>query len=315
MAVAVGAQNGHSGHFSLLVGPLVAHFVAHYFGEKDCSISPYRLKVNMPKCWSAPNSHSAFVLSWISVTVTVAAAVGGILGFIKTGSALLLCYGLENGVDFLSSVVVLWRFYCPHSTPEIEAKLKHREKRASIAISFILFMLGLGIVATAVDDFLHGAETPEELQLVLGISFVSILIFGLLTIIKFHYAILLESASLHKDAICSLIGTTLSAALFINTLIIDHFPEAWWIDPAVALGCGIASIIIGLYALFMASCVQKLPICSPKWWFLSQGDGKDEITGRDLEPQDFIPNESDEEANGGETEMTQNKQPETSPVV
>lgn len=262
----------------------------------------------MPKWWSEPDSHHAFVLSWISVLVTVAAAVTGIYLFVKTGSALLLCYGLENCVDFLSSVVVLWRFYCPHSTPEIEAKLKHREKRASIAISFILFVLGLGITATAIDDFVNGAETPEELRIVLGISFISILVFGLMTIVKFHYAVLLESASLHKDAICSLIGTILSAALFINTLIIDHYPEAWWIDPAVALGCGIASIIIGLYSVFLAGCVHKLPICSPRWWFLSQGDGKDEITGRSLGPEDFIPNQD-----GDETEMT--AKPETSDVV
>lgn len=266
----------------------------------------------MPKWWSAPDSHNAFMLSWLSILITVAASLSGILLFIETGSALLLCYGLENAVDFLSSVVVLWRFYCPHSTPEIEAKLRHREKRASIAISFILFVLGVGIMSTAIGDFVNGAETPEELRLVLGISFVSILVFGLMTIVKFHYAVLLESASLHKDAICSLIGTVLSAALFINTLIIDHFPEAWWIDPAVALGCGIASIIIGLYAIFMAGCVQKLPICSPRWWFFSQGDGKDEITGRELSPEDFIL-EEEENGGGGETEMTEN--PETSDVV
>jgi hypothetical protein len=282
-----------------------------YKGQKEDNFTLYSFIFTMPKWWSAPDSHNAFVLSWISVLVTVAASVGGCIGFVRTGSALLLCYGLENGVDFLSSVVVLWRFYCPHSTPEIEAKLKHREKRASIAISFILFLLGAGIGATAIDDFTNGAETPDELRLVLGISFVSILVFGLLTIVKFHYAVLLESASLHKDAICSLIGTVLSAALFINTLIIDHFPEAWWIDPAVALGCGIASIIIGLYAIFVASCVQKLPICSPRWWCLSQGDGKDEITGRELGPEDFVPEED------GETEMTESKEnkPETSDVV
>jgi len=282
-------------------------------GKEHANTSKEYINNTMPKWWSAPDSHNAFVLSWFSVFVTVAAAVTGILLFLKTGSALLLCYGLENCVDFLSSVVVLWRFYCPHSTPEIEAKLRHREKRASIAISFILFLLGTGIMATAIDDFVNGAETPDELRIVLGISFISILIFGLMTIVKFHYAVLLESASLHKDAICSLIGTVLSAALFINTLIIDHFPEAWWIDPAVALGCGIASIIIGLYAIFVAACIHRLPICSPRWWFLSQGDGKDEITGRQLGPEDFIPGEEEEEEDGGETEMTE--KPETSDVV
>lgn len=164
-------------------------------------------------------------------------------------------------------------------------------------------------MASAIDDFVGGAEEPEELRLLLGISFISILVFGLLTIFKFHYAILLESASLQKDGICSLIGTVLSGALFINTLIIDHRPEAWWIDPAVALGCGIASLIIGLYALCMAACIQKIPIWSCRWWLLSQGDGKDEITGRSLGPEDFVT--GDEE----ETEMTKKTQPETSDVV
>jgi divalent metal cation (Fe/Co/Zn/Cd) transporter len=261
----------------------------------------------MPKWWSQPDSRDAFVLAWVGILIEVAAAVTGLVIFASTGSALILCYGLENCVDFLASVVVLWRFYCPHAlTAEVEEKLRHREKRASIAISFILFLLGSGITATAIHDFVNGAETPDELRIVLGISFVSLLIFGLLTIIKFHFSVLLESASLRKDGICSLIGTILSGALLVNTIIIDHQPNAWWIDPAVALGCGIASIIIGLYAVCAAACVQKLPICSPRWWFLSQGDGKDEITGRPLEQDDFIP---------GETEMTERGKPETSDII
>jgi divalent metal cation (Fe/Co/Zn/Cd) transporter len=147
----------------------------------------------------------------------------------------MLCYGVENCVDFLSSVVVLWRFYCPNSDPELEKRLARREKRASIAISLILGLLGLGILLTAIDDILKGAEDTEKLRLVLIVSFVSIFVFGLLTVIKFHYSGMLQSASLLKDGICSLIGTVLSAALFSNTLVIDNVPGAWWIDPLVAL--------------------------------------------------------------------------------
>mmetsp|Transcript_21692 Transcript_21692/g.50060 ORF Transcript_21692/g.50060 Transcript_21692/m.50060 type:complete len:261 (+) Transcript_21692:47-829(+) len=240
----------------------------------------------MPIWWSKPTSHHAFVLSWISVVITLIAAGGGIAIFVMTDSALILCYGLENCVDFLSSLVVLWRFYCPNLTPEVERKLQAREKRASIAISFILGILGMGIIGAAIDDFEQGMEPVEELRLLLGISVTSILIFGALAVVKFHYSVLMKSASLHKDGICSLIGTILSAALFINTLIIQHFPEAWWIDPAVALGCGIASLAIGMHAIIYASCMQKIPIYSINWWIYSQGDGTDEFTGRELEPKD-----------------------------
>jgi divalent metal cation (Fe/Co/Zn/Cd) transporter len=206
--------------------------------------------------------------------------------FQVNGSALILCFGLENCVDFLSSAIVLWRFYCPELTPEVEKKLAGREKRASIAISLILMFLGIFIIFAAMDDIEQGVEEEEKLRLVLWVSLTSIFIFGVMCIFKFHYSILLQSASLHKDGICSLIGTILSGALFINTLVIKHFPEVWWIDPAVAVACGIASILIGLYAVCVAMCVKKIPIYSLKWWYWSHGDGTDEITGRELTPVD-----------------------------
>ena len=202
---------------------------------------------------------------------------------------MILCYGLENGVDLLSSAVVLWRFYAPDSDldPSIEAKLQKREKRASVAISFILLLLGIFIATQAVDDFLRGMEDPQQLKVLLGISIVSIFIFGTMAVIKFQYSVALSSASLHKDGICSLIGTILSAALFVNTLIIKQIPDAWWIDPSVALGCGIAAINLGLYAIVYTSYVQKVPIFSLNWWKSSSGDGMDEISGRDLGPEDL----------------------------
>uniref|UniRef100_A0A7S1UYQ0 Cation efflux protein transmembrane domain-containing protein n=1 Tax=Grammatophora oceanica TaxID=210454 RepID=A0A7S1UYQ0_9STRA len=244
----------------------------------------------MATFWSSPTSRHAYILSWVSLVITIIAAGGGIGIYAVNGSALMLCYGLENCVDFLSSAVVLWRFYCPELNPEIEKKLAGREKRASISISIILGLLGIGIMIAAIDDFTQGMEEEKQLRLILGVSVVSILIFGCLAVFKFHYSILMNSASLHKDGICSLIGTILSAALFINTLIIKHIPDAWWVDPAVAMGCGIASICIGIHSIVVAYFVQGIPIFSVNWWFYSQGDGTDEISGRELGDADINTN-------------------------
>lgn len=53
----------------------------------------------------------------------------------KTGSSLCLAFGVENSVDFLSSVIVLWRFFVPHGLTEaVEKKLQKREDRASLAM-------------------------------------------------------------------------------------------------------------------------------------------------------------------------------------
>lgn len=252
--------------------------------------------------WNEPTAKDAFILSWISVVLTAGAAFAGIVFFTVTGSALCLVFGLENCVDFLSSVVVLWRFYCPGEiTKAREEFLQKREKRASMAISFILVLLGVGVMAAAADDLSGGAEPNDELNVVLVIATVSVFIFGALTLVKFRYADKLSSASLYKDGQCSLIGTVLAIGLFSTTFIIEAAPNVWWLDPVFALVCGFVALIMGLHAIVVASCFQGLPIFSPHWWFVSQGDGMDEIAGRELGPEDFG------EAGEGAVEMSSPK--------
>ena len=91
-----------------------------------------------------------------------------------TGSSLILCYGLENLVDFLSSIVVMWRFYLPHKDPDREELLMKREKRASVAISFILALLGLAVLIAALEDFAH-QETKANLRIISIVSIVSVI--------------------------------------------------------------------------------------------------------------------------------------------
>ena len=160
---------------------------------------------------------------------------------------------LENCVDFLSSAVVLWRFFAPSDvTEKLEMDLRGREVRAACAINWILVLLGVGIWITAIQDLLRGQEdtSAEEQTTALVISFLSFAIFGFLTAVKFKYSKVLNSPSLYKDGLCSLIGTTLSASLFIDTLIITGSPSSWWIDPVIAIGCGFASFGYGVHAIW-----------------------------------------------------------------
>jgi len=177
----------------------------------------------------------------------------------------------------LSSVVVLWRFWVSGKiTRERELLLKRRELRASMAISLILILLGFGVIATSSYDIALGeaANTDaRELDIIVSIAGTSVFVFGGLTIFKFHYASALESESLYKDGICSLIGTILAAALFANTLIIRIKPQIWWLDPMVAMVCGFAALFIGLHSMFIAWRIKRVPVCSLSWWMMSRGDG------------------------------------------
>ena len=55
-----------------------------------------------------------------------------------------------------------------------------REMRASVAISFILVVLGFGTVITASEDFAAGKEAMENLDALYYVSFFSVLVFGAL---------------------------------------------------------------------------------------------------------------------------------------
>ncbi|VEU43615.1 unnamed protein product [Pseudo-nitzschia multistriata] len=222
--------------------------------------------------WKEPNGRSAYVLSWVSTIVTAVFAIAGIVLYIATGSVMCLVFGLENCVDLMSSVVVLWRFWASGSlTKEREKALKRRELRASMAISFILMILGFGVIATSSYDVAMGPETKHEMDFVLGMSAFSLLVCGSLALVKFRYASVLESESLYKDGVCSLIGTILAVALLSNTLIIRTHPQIWWLDPCVAMICGFAALFIGVHSVFVAWKHRRVPICHLSWWLMSRG--------------------------------------------
>jgi len=186
-----------------------------------------------------------------------------------------LVFGLENLVDFLSSVVVLWRFWASGKmTKAREKSLKRRELRASMAISLILMLLGMGVIGTSSYDISIGPGSAHDLDIVLGMAGTSVFVFGSLAFFKFHYAVALDSESLYKDGVCSLIGTILAAALFTNTLIIGRLPDIWWLDPCVAMVCGFAALFLGFHSIFVAWRYRRVPVLSLSWWMMSRGDGK-----------------------------------------
>lgn len=178
-----------------------------------------------------------------------------------------LVFGLENCVDFFSDAVVLWRFYAPHQLDEaLEAKLRGREVRASVAISFILILLGFQVIIAASSDFAKGQQEEAGKEAAIAISFFSIPVFGTMALLKFRYAKALESESLYKDGICSLIGAVLAVALFLNTLIIHNSPNAWWLDPVIALIAGFLALFYGIYTVHVARSREKHAIFSLAWW-------------------------------------------------
>jgi len=228
----------------------------------------------MPAWWTSPTPLDAYILAIISLGVTLVAAIGGLVAYKVLDDSLLFVYGFENCVDFISSAIVVWRFNRPGSGDDSERKalLEAREKRADVAISMILLLLGVGSIVAAILDFQKGHELDEDKHLwsLYYLAFSSLLIFGGLAMCKFRFADALKSQSLYKDGVCSLIGATLALSLFFNTVLnLSTDGMLWWLDPVVAVACGVGSLFYGLYSIYVPYVKEGLPIFSCSWWIYS----------------------------------------------
>lgn len=251
-----------------------------------------------------PEPLHVYRLCVASIVITAIAAISGIATYLVTSSSLMLCFGLENCLDFLSSAVVLWRFYKPGNSEERIEMLKQREKRASVAISVILLLLGIGIVIMAMVDFTEPNEIRDgehnPLLLFAGLSF---LIFSVLTVLKFRMAAGLNSRSLKKDGICSLIGTLLSFALILTTIIASMDERLWWIDPLIAIVSGTGCFIFGLRSVLLQSYTKGIPIWSPQWWVFSRDTRDGDSTIKEEEMTDVGYDENRERTYPNQTEV------------
>jgi len=125
----------------------------------------------------------------------------------------------------------------------------------------------------AAEDLAGGMESEPEMKAVVVLSFFSIIVFGAITLVKFQLANKLDSISMYKDGVCSLIGTVLASGVFATTLIIEKDPSLWKLDPLFAICCGCTALFLGAHAIYDAAIVQGTPIFTSSWWLVSGDDG------------------------------------------
>jgi divalent metal cation (Fe/Co/Zn/Cd) transporter len=142
-----------------------------------------------------------------------------------------------------------------------------------VALSIIIGILGLFLICVGIVDILK-TEREADLDWLFTVSLVSIIFCGALAIIKFKYATDLDSESMYKDGICSLIGVCLSASLLLTTAIIESFPAAWYIDPIASLVLGVGAAVYG-FKVVIEMVFSGVPIFHRDWWGTSDGETSD----------------------------------------
>lgn len=209
-----------------------------------------------------PSVRDAYILSWISLALTLVAFVVGVAIAAVTQSAAMLAFGLENLVDCFSSILVLWRFWGGGVGEDSasEQELETREKRASVGIAFSFLLLAV-IVGGIASAHLSAEEAPDSLKLLVALSVPCVVIFGALGVLKFHMGRKLDSPSLKKDGICSGAGAFISAGTALGGIMLLSGADSWWFDSTVA--------VLVCTFLFMYAC----------WTLTRNAIKKDAVTG------------------------------------
>jgi len=212
----------------------------------------------------APTEFHAYKVSLLSCAITILAVMIGLGCYAASSSPSMLGYTFENVVDLLSSIVVVWRFYIDNGGDvagegvvpgAARDQMDRKEKRASILIAMILFLLGV-VVASVAIAHLAESESVTDQGLLMGISFPSFLVFGALAAVKWRMSDILKSPAFRKDAMCSAFGAILSLGVFVSAAAGSNS-----LDGIVAVVVAVICMWVGLRTL-----VKNAEENRNKWW-------------------------------------------------
>jgi len=212
-----------------------------------------------------PGSYEAFLVSWLSVVITVLATLVGIAVATRSGSSAILGFALENFVDTFSSLLLVWRFW-GGGTSVSEYILELREKRASVGIAFAFCVLAFVVGGMALSHLAAHHETEDSASLLL-LAAPSVVVFLVLGVLKAHIGAETDSPSMKKDAACTLCGAVLSLGVCVGVFLAKANAALWWTDAAVALMVSAGLLAHGVHTL-AKNARQHNKWWTQQWWML-----------------------------------------------
>jgi divalent metal cation (Fe/Co/Zn/Cd) transporter len=174
----------------------------------------------------------ALLLSWFTIIFNIAEGLVSIYFGLSEESVALAGFGLDSFIEVGSAFLVLWRFRS--ETVDVGTGLGlERERKATYGIGILFVLLSIATAFGAVYKLVR-MEPPDTALPGFIISSISLGFMYFLYASKRNVAVRLDSATVMKDAACSLACIKLSAVLFAGSLVYILFPILWWADSVAA---------------------------------------------------------------------------------
>lgn len=169
----------------------------------------------------------ARLLSWLTLAWLGIEAGAGVAAAVVAGSAALLGFGLDSGVEAVASVIVIWRF----TGSRLGSGLSERRAQQLVAVSF--FLLGPYIAVEGVQGLVTG-DRPGTSWVGIALTAGTFVLEPPLGIAKRRLGRALGSAATAgegtQNLLCAYLAGAVLAGLLANTVL-----GWWWLDGGVAL--------------------------------------------------------------------------------
>ncbi len=171
-------------------------------------------------------------LSWFTIAYNLIEGTASIGFGIKDEALSLAGFGADSFIEVASAFVVLWRFR--RETQNDDSMSLEAEPEATLAIGALFLALALAAGAASIWR-LATYGRPDTTVPGFVISLVSLSFMFYLWSAKRKAGRALDSATVMKDAACSLACIQLSFVLLAGSLLHMFFPNLWWADASAAV--------------------------------------------------------------------------------
>src|SRR5260370_22213200 len=163
----------------------------------------------------------------------VVEALGAVVAAWSPRSLLLLAFGIDSGIELISTVVLLWRLRQEAFAQLNQSEGEKMERRAARIAGWLLYMLAIYVTLQAAYS-LWERNAANTSFLGMGIAVVAALGMPFLAKTKLRVADQIESHALQSDAMETLTCGYLAWAL-LTGLVVNALTHWWWIDSVASL--------------------------------------------------------------------------------
>ena len=171
-------------------------------------------------------------IEWFIVSYNVLEAAVAVTAGVVAGSAALMSFGLDSGIEVTAASIVLWRLY--KAGPNASGQRRARSEKWALYFIAVTFVLLAGYIVFESIQGIVQQKSADDSPIGLTLAGLSILIMPVAGWLKYRTGCAMESEALKADAIETFVCVYLSFALLAGVGLNMAFGW-WWSDTAGAL--------------------------------------------------------------------------------